>query len=164
MEDAPVDDAPVKMHLWMIHLWMTRLWKMHMQAHTHPYPNHPATIHPLNKAAPHQRCHPNRHEPHPAPFNPHLRSHHRHGWLLTTSALPHVIPCHATTHHTTSATTLTHCTCPPPAGNDLSSVFAPLIRDGRMDKFYWNPTRDDLTAILHQVGGLVCGWREVCAP
>jgi hypothetical protein len=28
-------------------------------------------------------------------------------------------------------------------GNDFSTLYAPLIRDGRMEKFYWNPTRDD---------------------
>nr|AZP03080.1 RCA1 alpha isoform [Oryza australiensis] len=28
-------------------------------------------------------------------------------------------------------------------GNDFSTLYAPLIRDGRMDKFYWAPTRDD---------------------
>lgn len=28
-------------------------------------------------------------------------------------------------------------------GNDFSTLYAPLIRDGRMDKFYWNPTRED---------------------
>lgn len=28
-------------------------------------------------------------------------------------------------------------------GNDFSTLYAPLIRDGRMDKFYWNPSRDD---------------------
>lgn len=28
-------------------------------------------------------------------------------------------------------------------GNDFSTLYAPLIRDGRMDKFYWNPTRAD---------------------
>ena len=28
-------------------------------------------------------------------------------------------------------------------GNDLSTCFAPLLRDGRMDKFYWQPTRED---------------------
>lgn len=39
----------------------------------------------------------------------------------------------------------------PPAGNDFSTVFAPLVRDGRMDKFYWHPTEEDLVAILHQV-------------
>ncbi len=37
------------------------------------------------------------------------------------------------------------------AGNDLSRVFAPLIRDGRMQKFYWHPTREDLVGILYQV-------------
>merc|ERR1712087_820095 len=26
-------------------------------------------------------------------------------------------------------------------GNDFSTLYAPLIRDGRMEKFYWNPTR-----------------------
>jgi hypothetical protein len=45
--------------------------------------------------------------------------------------------------------------CPP--GNDLSTVFAPLVRDGRMDKFYWQPTLEDLVGILFQVGGwLLC--------
>ena len=29
------------------------------------------------------------------------------------------------------------------AGNDFSTLYAPLIRDGRMEKFYWNPTRAD---------------------
>ncbi len=28
-------------------------------------------------------------------------------------------------------------------GNDFSTLYAPLIRDGRMDKFYWEPDRDD---------------------
>merc|ERR1711881_535393 len=28
-------------------------------------------------------------------------------------------------------------------GSDFSTLYAPLIRDGRMEKFYWNPTRDD---------------------
>lgn len=36
-------------------------------------------------------------------------------------------------------------------GNDLSKVFAPLLRDGRMDKFYWQPTLEDLTNILFQM-------------
>ena len=30
-------------------------------------------------------------------------------------------------------------------------MFAPLIRDGRMEKFYWQPSEDDLIGILHQV-------------
>jgi hypothetical protein len=34
-------------------------------------------------------------------------------------------------------------------GNDLSTLFAPLIRDGRMDKFYWEPDRDDKVSICH---------------
>merc|ERR1712060_724362 len=28
-------------------------------------------------------------------------------------------------------------------GNDFSTLYAPLVRDGRMDKFYWSPPRDD---------------------
>jgi hypothetical protein len=28
-------------------------------------------------------------------------------------------------------------------GNDFSTLYAPLIRDGRMEKFYWNPSRTD---------------------
>jgi hypothetical protein len=33
-------------------------------------------------------------------------------------------------------------------GNDFSTLFAPLIRDGRMDKFYYDPDRDDKIAIV----------------
>ena len=33
--------------------------------------------------------------------------------------------------------------------NDLSTVYAPLLRDGRMDKWYWSPTRDDICDIVH---------------
>jgi ribulose bisphosphate carboxylase small subunit len=36
-------------------------------------------------------------------------------------------------------------------GNDLSTLYAPLIRDGRMDKFYWQPERGDRIGI---VGGI----------
>jgi len=36
-------------------------------------------------------------------------------------------------------------------GNDLSTLYAPLIRDGRMEKFYWEPDRDDRIGI---VGGI----------
>jgi ribulose bisphosphate carboxylase small subunit len=36
-------------------------------------------------------------------------------------------------------------------GNDLSTLYAPLIRDGRMEKFYWDPDRDDKVGI---VGGI----------
>jgi len=28
-------------------------------------------------------------------------------------------------------------------GNDFSTLYAPLIRDGRMEKFHWNPNRED---------------------
>lgn len=33
-------------------------------------------------------------------------------------------------------------------GNDLSTLYAPLIRDGRMEKFYWEPIRDDKVGIV----------------
>ena len=36
-------------------------------------------------------------------------------------------------------------------GNDFSTLFAPLIRDGRMSKFYWEPDRVDLLNICHQM-------------
>ena len=36
-------------------------------------------------------------------------------------------------------------------GNDFSKLFAPLVRDGRMDKFYWAPSREDKQHILFQM-------------
>lgn len=36
-------------------------------------------------------------------------------------------------------------------GNDFSTLYAPLIRDGRMEKFYWEPDREDKVGI---VGGI----------
>lgn len=36
-------------------------------------------------------------------------------------------------------------------GNDFSTLYAPLIRDGRMEKFYWEPDRADKIGI---VGGI----------
>ncbi len=33
-------------------------------------------------------------------------------------------------------------------GNDLSTLYAPLIRDGRMEKFYWEPDRGDRIGIV----------------
>lgn len=36
-------------------------------------------------------------------------------------------------------------------GNDFSTLYAPLIRDGRMEKFYWEPDRSDRVGI---VGGI----------
>ncbi|CAG9462170.1 unnamed protein product [Pedinophyceae sp. YPF-701] len=36
-------------------------------------------------------------------------------------------------------------------GNDLSTLFAPLIRDGRMEKFYWNPNREEIIATMLQM-------------
>ncbi|TVU55119.1 MAG: AAA family ATPase [Arthrospira sp. PLM2.Bin9] len=38
-------------------------------------------------------------------------------------------------------------------GNDFSTLYAPLIRDGRMDKFYWEPNRDDRIAIVQGIFG-----------
>ncbi len=36
-------------------------------------------------------------------------------------------------------------------GNDFATLYAPLIRDGRMEKFYWEPNRSDRIGI---VGGI----------
>merc|ERR1712149_162843 len=36
-------------------------------------------------------------------------------------------------------------------GNDFSTLNAPLIRDGRMEKFYWQPTRDDRVGVCFQL-------------
>ncbi|HEY9889515.1 MAG TPA: ribulose bisphosphate carboxylase small subunit [Candidatus Obscuribacterales bacterium] len=36
-------------------------------------------------------------------------------------------------------------------GNDFSTLYAPLVRDGRMEKFYWQPDRSDRIGI---VGGI----------
>ncbi|MBD1942579.1 ribulose bisphosphate carboxylase small subunit [Coleofasciculus sp. FACHB-712] len=36
-------------------------------------------------------------------------------------------------------------------GNDFATLYAPLIRDGRMEKFHWEPDRDDKIGI---VGGI----------
>ncbi|KAG6725263.1 hypothetical protein I3843_02G017800 [Carya illinoinensis] len=36
-------------------------------------------------------------------------------------------------------------------GNDFSTLYAPLIRDGRMEKFYWQPNREDIVNIVHQM-------------
>lgn len=33
-------------------------------------------------------------------------------------------------------------------GNDFSTLYAPLIRDGRMEKFYWEPDRQDKVGIV----------------
>ncbi|MDJ0734898.1 MAG: ribulose bisphosphate carboxylase small subunit [Nostocaceae cyanobacterium] len=33
-------------------------------------------------------------------------------------------------------------------GNDFSTLYAPLIRDGRMEKYYWEPDRDDKVGIV----------------
>ncbi|MEN9229657.1 MAG: ribulose bisphosphate carboxylase small subunit [Thermostichus sp. DG02_5_bins_236] len=36
-------------------------------------------------------------------------------------------------------------------GNDFSTLYAPLIRDGRMSKFYWNPSRTDRINIVQGI-------------
>lgn len=36
-------------------------------------------------------------------------------------------------------------------GNDFSTLYAPLIRDGRMEKFYWQPDRDDKVGIVEGI-------------
>ncbi|KAK4802478.1 hypothetical protein SAY86_000681 [Trapa natans] len=36
-------------------------------------------------------------------------------------------------------------------GNDFSTIYAPLIRDGRMDKFYWQPNHEDIVNIVHRM-------------
>eukprot|EP00882_Tetradesmus_deserticola_P007825 GHRQ01008237.1.p1 GENE.GHRQ01008237.1~~GHRQ01008237.1.p1 ORF type:complete len:325 (+),score=170.99 GHRQ01008237.1:94-1068(+) len=36
-------------------------------------------------------------------------------------------------------------------GNDFSTLYAPLIRDGRMEKFYWQPQREDIVNIVWQM-------------
>lgn len=41
-------------------------------------------------------------------------------------------------------------------GNDFSTLYAPLVRDGRMEKYYWEPTRDDRIGI---VSGIFSGDR-----
>ena len=34
-------------------------------------------------------------------------------------------------------------------GNDLSTLYAPLLRDGRMEKFYWEPSFADVCDMVH---------------
>ncbi|XP_050382017.1 ribulose bisphosphate carboxylase/oxygenase activase, chloroplastic [Argentina anserina] len=36
-------------------------------------------------------------------------------------------------------------------GNDFSKIYAPLIRDGRMEKFYWQPNREDIINIVNRM-------------
>ncbi|WP_413163589.1 ribulose bisphosphate carboxylase small subunit [Capilliphycus salinus ALCB114379] len=36
-------------------------------------------------------------------------------------------------------------------GNDFSTLYAPLIRDGRMEKFYWEPTAEERTEIVEGI-------------
>jgi ribulose bisphosphate carboxylase small subunit len=39
-------------------------------------------------------------------------------------------------------------------GNDFATLYAPLIRDGRMTKFYWEPDRDDRIGIISGIFAL----------
>lgn len=36
-------------------------------------------------------------------------------------------------------------------GNDFSTLYEPLIRDGRMEKFYWEPNREDKIGIVEGI-------------
>ncbi|MCL2928635.1 MAG: ribulose bisphosphate carboxylase small subunit [Trichodesmium sp. MAG_R01] len=36
-------------------------------------------------------------------------------------------------------------------GNDFSTLYAPLTRDGRMEKFYWEPNREDRVGIVGSI-------------
>ncbi|KMT03762.1 hypothetical protein BVRB_8g189100 [Beta vulgaris subsp. vulgaris] len=36
-------------------------------------------------------------------------------------------------------------------GNDFSTIYAPLIRDGRMEKFYWRPNHEDIVNIVNRM-------------
>jgi len=36
-------------------------------------------------------------------------------------------------------------------GNDLSTLYAPLIHDGNMDTFYWQPMREELINIVNKI-------------
>ncbi|KAG0479919.1 hypothetical protein HPP92_010777 [Vanilla planifolia] len=36
-------------------------------------------------------------------------------------------------------------------GNDFSTLYAPLTRDGRMEKFYWQPDYEDIINIVHHM-------------
>ncbi|GAX35454.1 ribulose bisphosphate carboxylase small subunit [Nodularia sp. NIES-3585] len=36
-------------------------------------------------------------------------------------------------------------------GNDFGTLYSPLVRDGRMDKFYWQPNREDKIGILNGI-------------
>lgn len=45
-------------------------------------------------------------------------------------------------------------------GNDFSTLYAPLVRDGRMEKYYWEPDREDIINIVTQVSQ--AGGRASC--
>lgn len=36
-------------------------------------------------------------------------------------------------------------------GNDFSTLYAPLIRDGRMEKFFWEPNREDKVGVVEGI-------------
>lgn len=39
-------------------------------------------------------------------------------------------------------------------GNDFATLYAPMIRDGRMEKFFWEPTHEDRIGIVSGIFGL----------
>jgi ribulose bisphosphate carboxylase small subunit len=39
-------------------------------------------------------------------------------------------------------------------GNDFSTLYAPLIRDGRMEKFYWEPSHGDRVTGMFEIDGV----------
>ena len=41
-------------------------------------------------------------------------------------------------------------------GNDFSTLYAPLIRDGRMEKFYWAPSREDRVGVCCGIFKVPC--------
>ena len=36
-------------------------------------------------------------------------------------------------------------------GNDFSTLYAPLIRDGHMEKLYWTPTQEDKIGVYQGI-------------
>mmetsp|Transcript_27363 Transcript_27363/g.87675 ORF Transcript_27363/g.87675 Transcript_27363/m.87675 type:complete len:530 (-) Transcript_27363:321-1910(-) len=47
-------------------------------------------------------------------------------------------------------------------GNDFSTLYAPLVRDGRMEKFFWDPSRDDIINMMERMFREDNITREMC--
>jgi hypothetical protein len=112
------------------------------------------------------------------------RAHHLHGCgalagsgpsrrrppAADTHASPAPLHAPACTHppRLTLALDLPRPPAPPPhptPGNDFSTLYAPLIRDGRMEKYYWNPTREDRVGVcmgIFHVSSGAAGWGGGC--